>query len=89
MIRTVSSGAVLVLRALPDELFQAARVDGCTHWQAFVHVFLPLAAPSLAVAAILVFVFSWNERVGADGGSDQGMIAGRESFARPAGSDLP
>jgi multiple sugar transport system permease protein len=46
---------------LPDELYRAARVDGCTPWQAFVHVFLPLSWPALATSAILVFIFSWNE----------------------------
>ncbi len=48
-------------RQLPDELIQAARIDGCTAWQAFVHVFLPLSMPALATAGILVFIFSWNE----------------------------
>jgi multiple sugar transport system permease protein len=48
-------------RQLPDELYRAARVDGCTAWQSFVHVFLPLSAPALATAGILVFIFSWNE----------------------------
>jgi multiple sugar transport system permease protein len=46
---------------LPDELYRAARVDGCSPWQAFVHVFLPLSWPALATSAILVFIFSWNE----------------------------
>jgi len=48
-------------RALPDEIYRAALVDGCTPWQAFVHVFLPLSWPALATSAILVFIFSWNE----------------------------
>ena len=48
-------------RELPDELYRAARVDGCTPWQAFVHVFLPLSWPALATSAILVLIFSWNE----------------------------
>jgi multiple sugar transport system permease protein len=48
-------------RDLPDELYRAARVDGSTPWQAFVHVFLPLSWPALATSAILVFIFSWNE----------------------------
>ena len=48
-------------RALPDEIYRAALVDGCTPWQAFVHVFLPLSWPALATSAILIFIFSWNE----------------------------
>jgi multiple sugar transport system permease protein len=46
---------------IPDELYQAARVDGCTPFQAFRKIFLPLAAPGLATTAILVFIFAWNE----------------------------
>ena len=48
-------------RELPDEIYRAALVDGCTPWQAFLHVFLPLSWPALATCAILVFIFSWNE----------------------------
>jgi len=48
-------------RELPDEIYRAARVDGCTPWQAFTRVFLPLSWPALATCAILVFIFSWNE----------------------------
>jgi len=48
-------------RQLPDELYQAARVDGCTPLLAFRKVLLPLAAPGLFTTAILVFIFSWNE----------------------------
>jgi multiple sugar transport system permease protein len=48
-------------RDLPDELFRAARVDGCTPWQAFVRVFLPLSWPALGTCAILVFISAWNE----------------------------
>ncbi|WP_242339717.1 MULTISPECIES: carbohydrate ABC transporter permease [Anaeromyxobacter] len=48
-------------RALPVELYRAARVDGCTPLGAFRRVLLPLAAPGLATAGLLVFVFAWNE----------------------------
>ena len=48
-------------REIPDEIYRAALADGCTPWQAFVHVFLPLSWPALATSAILVFIFSWNE----------------------------
>ena len=36
-------------------------VDGANQWQAIRTVVLPLAIPGLVVAAILCFVFSWNE----------------------------
>lgn len=48
-------------REIPDDLYRAARADGCSPWQAFVHVMLPVAAPGIATAAILVFIFAWNE----------------------------
>lgn len=50
-----------LFRQLPSELYYAARVDGCTPLGAFLAVLLPLARPGLAVAALLVFIFSWNE----------------------------
>ena len=48
-------------REIPDELYRAARVDGCTPFTAFRKVMLPLAMPGLSTTAILVFIFSWNE----------------------------
>jgi multiple sugar transport system permease protein len=48
-------------RDLPVELYRAARVDGCTPAGALRRVLLPVAAPGLATAALLVFVFAWNE----------------------------
>lgn len=48
-------------RELPDELYRAARVDGCSPFEAFRRVLLPLAAPGLVTTGILVFIFSWNE----------------------------
>ena len=46
---------------MPWELEQAAKIDGCTSGQAFRHVILPLAAPGVFTAAILVFIYAWNE----------------------------
>ena len=46
---------------LPRELEDAARIDGCSEWQIFRRISLPLAAPGLAAVAIFVFIFSWNE----------------------------
>ncbi|WP_158743511.1 carbohydrate ABC transporter permease [Acidisphaera sp. L21] len=45
---------------LPNELEEAALVDGSTIWQAFYRVALPLARPGITVATILSFIFSWN-----------------------------
>lgn len=48
-------------RGVPDELYIAARVDGCSAFGAFARVMLPLAAPGLVATGLLVFVFCWNE----------------------------
>jgi len=48
-------------REIPDELYRAARVDGCSPFQAFYKIMLPLSAPGFFTAAILIFIFSWNE----------------------------
>lgn len=45
---------------LPPELEEAALVDGCSLWQRLRCVALPLARPGITVAAILAFIFSWN-----------------------------
>jgi multiple sugar transport system permease protein len=48
-------------KEIPDELYLAARIDGCTPFEAFYKIMLPLAAPGIFATAILVFIFSWNE----------------------------
>jgi trehalose/maltose transport system permease protein len=48
-------------RDIPWDLEKAARVDGATPWQAFIHVIAPLAVPGMVTAAILVFIFAWND----------------------------
>jgi len=54
---------VAFFREIPWDLEQAAQVDGATPWQAFRKVILPLAAPGVFTAAILVFIFCWNDFV--------------------------
>jgi len=49
------------LDTIPRELYVAARVDGCSNFGALRRVILPLAAPGLLAAGLLVFIFSWNE----------------------------
>jgi multiple sugar transport system permease protein len=48
-------------QSMPRELEEAARTDGASRWQAFVHVVLPLAAPGLAVTAIFTLLNAWDE----------------------------
>jgi multiple sugar transport system permease protein len=48
-------------RDIPRELEEAALVDGATHFQAFRKIILPLSAPGVVTAGLLVFIFAWNE----------------------------
>ena len=50
-----------VFMGIPREYEEAAWVFGCTRFQAFMKVVLPLALPGLAATAIFAFVISWNE----------------------------
>ncbi|MDO5630883.1 MAG: carbohydrate ABC transporter permease [Paracoccus sp. (in: a-proteobacteria)] len=47
--------------SLPSELENAAVIDGCSDFQVFRHIMLPLAMPGVATVAILNFVGLWNE----------------------------
>jgi multiple sugar transport system permease protein len=57
--------AILIMRDFfadfPDEIEEAAVVDGASPWQVFWRVALPLATPALTAAAIICFAFAWNE----------------------------
>jgi multiple sugar transport system permease protein len=48
-------------REIPRDLEKAAKMDGATPAQAFRMVIAPLAAPGIVTAAILVFIFAWND----------------------------
>ncbi|MEZ5212753.1 MAG: carbohydrate ABC transporter permease [Gordonia sp. (in: high G+C Gram-positive bacteria)] len=48
-------------REIPWDLEKAAMMDGATSGQAFRRVIVPLAAPGVVTAAILVFIFAWND----------------------------
>jgi len=49
------------LTEIPLELEDAAMVDGANRWTSFLRVLLPLAAPGIMAAGIIVFTFSWSE----------------------------
>jgi raffinose/stachyose/melibiose transport system permease protein len=59
------SGNILILRgffmAIPNELQDAAYIDGCTTFGFFWRILLPLARPSLAAVAALTMIVSWND----------------------------
>jgi multiple sugar transport system permease protein len=46
---------------VPKTLEEAAWIDGCSVWGAFLRITLPLTAPGLAATAVLCFIFSWND----------------------------
>jgi raffinose/stachyose/melibiose transport system permease protein len=48
-------------QTLPSELRDAAVVDGCSEWAAFLRVILPIAGPAVASVCILEFLAAWNE----------------------------
>lgn len=49
------------IRDLPDELFEAARVDGASDWRIYWQIVLPLTKPALATLGIFVFLWHWND----------------------------
>jgi sorbitol/mannitol transport system permease protein len=48
-------------KELPEEIFEAARVDGASTWQELTMLLLPLSLPAIASSALLAVIFSWNE----------------------------
>jgi lactose/L-arabinose transport system permease protein len=47
-------------KAFPSELRDAARIDGLSEWQIFLHVYLPVMRPTYAAATIIIFMANWN-----------------------------
>jgi cellobiose transport system permease protein len=50
-----------LIQALPDELIEAARVDGASSWRVIWHIVFPAARPAMAVLGMLMFVQAWND----------------------------
>jgi raffinose/stachyose/melibiose transport system permease protein len=48
-------------RTIPVELEEAARMDGCNHFQVFWRVLLPLIRPALGTVTIITFIQAWND----------------------------
>jgi alpha-glucoside transport system permease protein len=49
------------IAALPNDIMEAARIDGASHGQTFFRIVLPLARPAIASFAILQFLWVWND----------------------------
>ncbi len=61
----VNAFGIFLLRqaftTIPVDLEHAARIDGCTDWQIFIKIMLPLIKPALATLAAFTFVAQWND----------------------------
>jgi multiple sugar transport system permease protein len=55
---------VQFIRALPQELFEAALIDGAGHVRTFLQVTIPLMVPALATTAIFTFIWTWSDFFG-------------------------
>ncbi len=66
-VATCQAFNIFVLRGfiedLPKDLFEAAEIDGASHWQQIRNIVIPLSKPILSTLAILLFIQSWNEYV--------------------------
>ena len=49
---------------IPEEISEAARIDGCSHFQIYSRIILPLAKPSIVTLILFTFVWSWNDYMG-------------------------
>ena len=49
------------MRDVPQEIQEAAYIDGCNNRQVYLNVILPLLGPGLFATAVIVFLFSWND----------------------------
>lgn len=65
---------------IPASLEEAARIDGCSPWQAFCRVILPLARPGLVITALFSFMSAWSEYLVA-----AQILQDRDMFTLPLG----
>ena len=72
-----------VLQTVPDDLYEAARIDGAGPWQSFYKVIFPLATPALVITALFSFMSAWNEYVVA-----AVVLQDTELFTLPVGLKL-
>ena len=49
------------IKALPNELIEAARIDGTSEFNIFLKIVLPLTRPAIAALCVLIFTFIWND----------------------------
>jgi len=71
------------IELIPDDLIDAARIDGCGEWRIYWQVILPLSRPLLATMGILTFLYNWNNFV-----SPLIFILDEAKFTLPLGLSL-
>ena len=58
---------ILIMRTIfikaPKELEEAGKIDGCTMWQIFLKIFLPISKPGLITSASFSFIMAWNDLI--------------------------
>ncbi|GID32497.1 carbohydrate ABC transporter permease [Paractinoplanes brasiliensis] len=89
--------SVLWMRAhfvtMPEDISEAARIDGATTWQLFRSVHVPLARPALSSLAILLFLWTWNQFLLAivlvDDPAKRTMAGALGAFQGQWGTDIP
>lgn len=52
------------MMGLPSDLLEAARIDGCSYFQSYWRIFLPLSKPAVVANVILLFMTTWNDYLG-------------------------
>jgi multiple sugar transport system permease protein len=60
----VSLGSMILktfIDGIPEELDQAATIDGASEWQVLLRIIVPLCAQGMVAASVFVFVYAWNE----------------------------
>jgi multiple sugar transport system permease protein len=55
---------VQFMRGIPKELDDAAIVDGCTPWQIYWKIIMPLSVPALVTTTLFTFIWTWNDFFG-------------------------
>lgn len=48
-------------RTVPDELVEAAKIDGCSHWRILIRIFLPVSQPALLALVVISAMSTWND----------------------------
>ena len=63
--RAVDAFSIFLLRqafiSTPRDYLDAARLDGCSHWQALWQIVVPVNSPSLVTMSLFTFLFAWND----------------------------